>query len=167
MKLRYWDAVVWLGILKEEPDKVETCTQLLTEARDGEFKIVTSAITLAEVVHLRGFQRMTPQAEAKIKAFFEHDFIAIRNVDRGTAEKARELMWRYNDQKLRHQDAIHAATASLANVDVLNTYDSDLLDLDDQILCADGSLLHIAKPFAPLISMFQLPFDIAEDDDGK
>lgn len=154
MKTRYWDAVVWLGILKEEPDKVDTGIQLLSEARDGEFQIVTSAITLTEVVHLRTFQRLTPVVEAKIKAFFEHEFIAIRNVDRRTAEKARELMWRYHDQKLRHQDAIHVATAALANVDVLNTYDDDLLNLDDQILCDNGDLLHIAKPFTPLIKLF-------------
>ena len=152
-----------LGILKEEPNKVEPCTQLLNEAKNGDFRIVTSAITLAEVVHLRDFNRLTPEKEAKIKAFFEHDFIIIRNVDRRTAEKARELMWRYHDQKLRHQDAIHAATASLANVDVLNTYDPDLLNLDDQIICRNGDLLHIAKPFAPLINMFLGPPNLAGD----
>ncbi len=73
MKLRYWDSVVWLGILKDEPDKVADCKALLNEAKAGGFKIVASAITLAEVVHLRDFTRLSPDVESTIKAFFEHN----------------------------------------------------------------------------------------------
>jgi predicted nucleic acid-binding protein len=154
MKFRYWDSVVILGFLKEEPDKIDVCRQLLHEAQNGNFKIVTSAISLTEVVHLRHMQRLNPETESKIKAFFEHEFIIVRAVDRRTAEKARELMWRYHDQKLKHADAVHAATASLANVDVLNSYDDDLLNLHDQIPCENGNLLHIARPVVSQTKLF-------------
>lgn len=147
MKLRYWDSVVWLGILKEEPNKVATCTHLLQQAQAGDFKIVISAITLTEVVHLHSFQRLSPEKEETIKAFFEHDFIIVRAVDRITAELARELMWRYKDQALRPKDALHVATACLANVDILNSYDDDLVKLNQQIARKDGELLTIARPF--------------------
>lgn len=154
--VHYWDSVVWLGILKKEENKVDVCIQLLNKAERGEMKIVASSITLTEVVHLTGFQRLTPQIESDIQSFFEHSYIAIRAVDRRTAELARELVWRYHEQKLRPKDAIHAATASLANVDELNTYDDDLLSLDGKIRCADGKPLRILKPFVEQLPLFSI-----------
>ncbi len=127
---------------------------MLNKAKNGKFKIVISAITLTEVVHLRGFQRLTNDIETKIKDFFEHDFIIVRSVDRRTAELARELMWRFHDDKLRHQDAVHVATAALANVNELNTYDPDLLTLNNKISCASGNLLTISKPFIAQQELF-------------
>lgn len=152
MKTRYWDSVVWLGILNEEPDKLPTCSQLFEEAKRGDYVIVCSAITLTEVVHLHGFPRMSPEKEDKITAFFEHDCIKVRGLDRGTAELARHLIWQFNDQskkpneRLKPKDAIHVATAVLANVDVLNSYDQDLINLNGQLNCKNGNVLKIEEP---------------------
>lgn len=154
--IHYWDSVIWLGILKKEENKVDVCLQLLKRAENGEIRIVISSITLTEVVHLGGENRLTPQAESDIQSFFEHSFIAVRAVDRRTAEFARELMWRFNSQGLRPKDAIHAATASLSNVDELNTYDDDLLSLDGKIRRSDGKPLRILKPFVEQLPLFPI-----------
>lgn len=155
MITRYWDSVVWLGILNEEPDKLDICTQLLEEARSGEASLVSSALTLTEVVHIQGgYRYMNPDKEATIEKFFDHDYIKIRNVDRRVGNKARQLVWRYHDIGLKPKDAIHAATAMIANVDVLNTYDSDLLQLDGKLPRDDGEMLKIEIPFIAQPSLF-------------
>lgn len=155
MITRYWDSVVWLGILNEEEGKLAVCTQLLQQAQDGDARLVCSAITLTEVVHIQGgYAFMNPDKEAIISAYFTHEYIKIRSVDRRHAEKARELVWRYHDIGLRPKDAIHAATAMIANVDVLNTYDPDLLQLDGMLPRTDGEMLKIEMPFVAQTSLF-------------
>ena len=155
MITRYWDSVIWLGILNEEADKLAICTQLLQEAQSGEARLVCSAITLTEVVHIQGgYEFMNPDKEAVISDYFKHEYIKIRNVDRRHAERARELVWRYHDIGLRPKDAIHAATAIIANVDVLNTYDPDLLKLNGKLLRDDGEILKIERPFVAQTLLF-------------
>jgi len=47
---------------------------------------------------------------------------------------------------LKPQDAAHLATAAMANVAELHTFDERLLALDRQIDKLDGSKLRICKP---------------------
>ena len=67
---------------------------------------------------------------AKIRDFFENDFVTIRNVDRLIAERAGEFVREHN---LKPPDAIHAATALSFKCDCLHTYDKKLLRLDGKI----------------------------------
>jgi hypothetical protein len=55
-----------------------------------------------------------------ILVFFENAYISVRNVDRQTAERAQELVGELGMLPL---DAIHLATAMIAKVPVLHTYD--------------------------------------------
>lgn len=141
--LRYWDANAFLGLLKREPDKYGTCVAIHMQARAGECRIVTSAITFVEVIHLNSRTGLTQSDEEKIEAYFEHEWINIVEVDRQVGILARQLLWR-NDH-LKTKDAIHAATAMQARVDVLETYDPDLLRL--QALAHDGHNVTIRRPF--------------------
>lgn len=156
LKARYWDSVVWLGVLNAEPDKLVVCRDQLERARQGEFKIVCSAVTLTEVISLRGPDRvkLPPSVNSKIVAFFNHPFIDIRPVDRMIGEKARGLVWAYQGTRhgLKPYDAIHAATAAFHNIPILHTYDDDLLQLDGLIQCSNGTPLQIMKPdVGPLV----------------
>src|SRR3954463_9476298 len=77
--------------------------------RKGQLQIVTSAISLIEVIKLdKGPLQLTQDKERKIREFFQHEYIIIVQVTRRLAEEARSLIW---GQGLRPRDSIHAATA--------------------------------------------------------
>lgn len=142
---RYWDSDCFLGWFKKnEPDKAADCQGVVQAAELGEAKIVTSALTLTEVIKLKNHPSLKAEDEAIIKKFFENDFIIIRNVDRFVAEHARELIWKY--PHLKPKDSIHVATAIDSEVDVLDTFDGDLLRLDGKI---GNPGLKITKPDMP------------------
>jgi hypothetical protein len=54
VELVYWDSDAFLGWLQAEPGKAELCAGTLRRADQGEILIFTSALTLAEVLWMRG-----------------------------------------------------------------------------------------------------------------
>jgi predicted nucleic acid-binding protein len=140
---RYWDSDAFLGWLKAEPDKVSECQAVIREAEAGQTEIVTSALTLAEVLYLRGHQPI-PSADAeKLERFFEHEYIVVNDVDRMLAEEARKLVW---NQGIRPKDAIHVATAIDAEVERLETFDADLIKRSGAV---GNPPLTIDRPYEP------------------
>lgn len=148
MELRYWDSEAFLAWLKEEPGKVDDCRAILREAEAGRILIVTSALTLAEVIKLKHRTPIEKEHAEKIRAFFKNSYISIRNVDRFTAEKARELIWNY--PPLQPKDSIHIATALQYKLTLLNTADEDLLKLDGRL---GNPPLRIAPPSAAQLAL--------------
>lgn len=136
----YWDANSFLAFLKEEEGRVENCRQILHAAERGDIQIVTSALTLTEVVHIKGRIRMDAKDEELISGMFEKDFV-IMDVDRRIAEHARQLLWQH--QELQPKDSIHVASALVAKVDELHTFDDPLLKLDGKL---GTPALKICKP---------------------
>ena len=78
--------------------------------------IVTSAISIVEVNKLSDAPALREDESKKILAFFENPYIAIRAVDRQTAELAHELTRTHG---LVNLDAIHVATALIVKVPVI------------------------------------------------
>ena len=141
--LRYWDACTFLGWLNEEVDKIDECRAVINMAKANETRIVTSSITLAEVVKLKGHAAITKDKEETIRAFFMHEWIVVEELDRFTAEYARQLVWAHG---LDPKDCIHVATAVGARVPLLETFDAELLKRSGQI--GDPPLL-ISRPELP------------------
>ncbi len=83
--------------------------------------IVTSALTITEFNKLPESKGLPEQQSRKILDFFENEYIAIRSLDRRTAEYAHELTRTHG---LANADAIHAATAIVNKTPVLYTYDA-------------------------------------------
>ncbi len=137
----YWDANCFLGLLNNEKEKVKCCQGVMKKAEAGELVIVTSALTLIEVIKMKGQPRLTSTVEKTIRGFFENSFMSIQNVDRDVGIKARELMWKHGD--LLPKDSIHVATAILRKVPKLHTFDGYLLSLDGK---CGTSKLTICKP---------------------
>jgi hypothetical protein len=123
---RYWDSVVFLGWLAKEPDKVDRCRAVIRAAEAHKLRIVTSSLTMVEVIKLKGRAPISKEVEPKITAFFEQPYILVRQVDRRTAEFARDLIW---NRGVDPKDAVHLATALLARLHQFDTFDHGLMKL--------------------------------------
>lgn len=123
MRRRYWDSCAFLGWLRDEQDKVSHCRPAIAEARAGRLAIVTSALTIAEVLWLTGKDPIPKSDRESVRRFFEHEWIVVYEVDRKIAEAAQDVVW---DFKVKPKDAIHVATALDAEVEQLDTFDGPL-----------------------------------------
>jgi predicted nucleic acid-binding protein len=147
---RYWDSDCFLAWLQSEAGKADACREVLEAADEGKILLITSALTLAEVLYLRG-GRPIPKARKDIVVnFFKNEYIAVRNVTRHIAELARELVW---DHGIRPKDAVHVATAQEARLSLMNTFDRNLLKKSP---VPGNPPLVIAKPS---VREPNLPFD--------
>jgi predicted nucleic acid-binding protein len=143
VELVYWDSDAFLGWLQAEPGKAELCAGTLKRADQGEVLILTSALTIAEVLWMRGAP-MIPQEKADIvRKFFRRSYIRVRNVTRAVSESAQDLVWTHG---IKPKDAIHVATALDAAAFALETFDDGLLKKSG--LIGTPTLL-IRKPIAP------------------
>lgn len=127
--IRYWDANVFLAYFNEEDDRIAMCKAIIEKAQTGELIIATSAVTLSEVVHIKGKDRIDPANRETIGKFFENDLIHLINCDQFIGKKAQELMWGHN---VSHKDAIHLASAIVKGITTIDTYDRNDFEQFDQ-----------------------------------
>lgn len=132
MKFRYWDSNAFLGWLAAEPDKIDRCRRVIESAEAGDMKILTSALTIAEVLWIRGRPRIPADSAATVEAFFRQEWIVVRELDRFIAEEARALVWHHN---VAPKDAVHIATALRREVHIeqLDTFDRKLIGLSGRL----------------------------------
>ncbi len=121
---RYWDSDCFLGWLQNETGKADKCAAVLALAEKGEVEIVTSTLTLAEVLMLRGREALPRNRGSTVAALFNRKNIETVDVTRRIAEAGRELVWEHG---IHPKDAIHVATALAAGATVLNTFDRGLI----------------------------------------
>jgi predicted nucleic acid-binding protein len=148
---RYWDSSVFLAWLLPEPEREDMCRSVLRAAEEGELGIVTSALTLTEVIKLRGKPELKREHERRIADFFQNEYIILRNVDRFIALAAQRLVWEHN---LAPKDSIHVATAIRWKVPVLDTFDDGLIALSGKLAFDESNpsspLLQITAPHQPM-----------------
>jgi predicted nucleic acid-binding protein len=118
---------------------------VLDAAERGIIEIVVSAIALVEVL---ARNRTTGIDDQRVRDFFDNDYILLVNVDKQLGDFARRLMLA-DHPGLKPPDAIHLATACVANVDEFHTFDDRLLALDGVFDRLDGTRLVIKKPAVP------------------
>ena len=155
---RYWDSDCFLGWLQAEPDKVVNCKQVLSAAEDGKILIVTSALTIAEVLALRGRDKIPATERAKVEAFFRQEYIVVRNITRRISESARTFVWDYG---VAPKDALHVATAIDAGVALMNTFDKKLRSKSGKI-GNPALLIEIPNWVEPM-----LPMEMPKDNTAK
>jgi predicted nucleic acid-binding protein len=148
----YWDACAWIGLIQQEPDKIGSLRHVMELAQKGQVEIWTSAFTLAEVFKRRcgGDQvGLNLSDDSAFEDYLTQDYVQRVQVDVDVGTAARRLLRRY-PQIRKPQDAIHAATAALNNIDELHTFDGDdLLPMDGLIPMQNGDRLKICRPPNP------------------
>jgi predicted nucleic acid-binding protein len=146
----YWDACPFCALFNREEGWAENCRQVLKSAESKEIKIITSAITLSEVIRVKDMQRISQGQEAILHDFFQHEYIIIVSADLFVATKARRLIHEF--PSLKPMDAIHLATAIRAKVAEMHTYDDKLLALSEKIGIPPLRICRPSIPNPPLIS---------------
>ncbi len=127
MKHVYWDSCCFIDFL-QGTERGEVLKGVVDKKDSGDLKIVTSAITLTEVIKL---DKGTAEEREMITQIFNQDKgLLVVDLTKHLAEQAREVIWRYSFEKHR-EDAIHLATAVYINqyhsIDEFHTFDHDLL----------------------------------------
>jgi predicted nucleic acid-binding protein len=147
----YWDAAAWIAYIQKEmpgPDssfrepRYEMCRTVLERAVAGTVEIVTSAYTLSEVCK-RAKDPSSPGIN--LAGFFDQRFILLTNVNKEVGLRAQSLQLA-GVGKLSPQDAVHLASALVANVGVFHTFDGGLLKLDKVFTLNDGNQLRVVMP---------------------
>lgn len=123
-RIVYWDSDAFLGILNAEADKITECDEVWQEAQNGTFQIVTSTLTIAEVIHQKGTPKLDPSKRSRVTNFFLAKWITLRPVTRSIAELARDVVW---DNAIKPKDAVHIATAAADKIAEMHSFDGDLL----------------------------------------
>lgn len=138
----YWDTDCFLDHFQAERGKAEKCDGVLERAERGDVLIVTSALTIAEVLWMRGGPRLTKDKAAIVQKFFRRSYIRVVNVSRKIAESAQLHVW---DNDIRPKDAIHVATAIAFGAYALETFDAGLIGKSGTV---GNPLLLIREPQA-------------------
>lgn len=73
---------------------------------------------------------MSEEVEQKIVDFFENEYILVVDVDRKAAEEARKIS---RQHAVKPKDAVHLATATLAKLEIFDTWDGGLTKLDGKV----------------------------------
>jgi predicted nucleic acid-binding protein len=126
----YWDSDPFLGWLQEEEGKYDLCDGTIKQAEEGSLLIVTSALTLAEVLYQKRQEVISVEKKDRVIGLFQNEFIAVRNVTRTIAEMARDLVWSHG---IAPKDAIHVATAMSLKLAILETFDKDLINQSGKV----------------------------------
>lgn len=128
---RCWDTACAFGYLADQSGRAEQCQRVIDDAESGHSDIVISALTIAEVLHLKGEKRGLPsETRDRIRSFFRRSCFTVADVDRFIAEHAQDLYW---EHQVMPKDAIHVATAIAAGAHYLETFDGVLLKKSRQL----------------------------------
>jgi predicted nucleic acid-binding protein len=129
----YWDACVFLSFINGEAGREEVIQQLLDEARDGAFELVTSTVSVVEVAFGKAEQdgqAPDPELLTAIESLWAPGSpVNLIEFHRLIALDARDLVRDARldrDERLTPLDAVHLASAQRLGVEEFHTYDGPL-----------------------------------------
>lgn len=146
-----WDACTWIALIQKEKiqkpdgsteDRYSLCRSVIDLADKGKIELIISGLCLVEVCKN---STIAAAQDDKIAPYFQNDYILLVPVDMEVGTHARGLMLARHPG-LKPPDATHLATALIANVDEMHTFDDRLLALDGKLTKLDGTPLKICKP---------------------
>ncbi|MDO8771517.1 MAG: type II toxin-antitoxin system VapC family toxin [Burkholderiaceae bacterium] len=125
-RLVYWDADAFLRIINRDGDAADLqgCDDVWAACTKGTTHIVTSTLTVTEVIHKKGIPKIDLAHRPLINNFFRSAFISLKPLTREIAELARDVVW---DSNIMPKDAIHVATCAYFRIRELHTFDKNLV----------------------------------------
>lgn len=163
----YFDSAIFISWLKGDDDgpladgtrgdRFPISRQVMLQAEQGVFPIVTSYFTMAEVFKKKGDgnQALTDEQNGKIVKYFESEWIEWVPVERLIGEESNALLVKYRKERLRPCDAIHLASAIRAKCDVLLTWDGPLLSIKDAGIRIEFPEVIVAAPVPRDVDLFE------------
>lgn len=125
MSLVYWDTMLFIYWLEAHPQHGKQVEQIHRRMVQRHDQLCTSVFTLGEI--LTGAYKTGRTAEARqIRSFFESDAVRLLPFNTEAADRYARVRAQHN---ISPADAIHLATASVAEVDVYLTNDRRLKKL--------------------------------------
>ena len=139
----YWDSMTFNYRIAGTHADIAILKDVSERAQRGEIELLTSAFTLCEVAKVEPEGETLPpeEQERRIDEFFRNPYIILVQVDRRVGRLARDIIRRYSP--IKGKDAIHIASAIIADATVMQTYDGDVLKKNGKI---GNPPLRIEKP---------------------
>jgi len=158
----YWDSCTFIHLIQgNDPDGSGSLKNLNEKVKRGKTLVLTSTITLAEVVRPRHCDAKSLVSADKmvVADSFKHEYIILQDVTQDIAMRAREIQWEIGG--LKPIDAVHLATAEAMKADFFDTYDESSLISKVQDATA-FEWLHNFEIGFPTESQIELPFPNGE-----
>ena len=143
----YWDSCVYLDFLRGGHPNQAHLRAVLSDWEAGNVTIVTSTLTIAEVLYVPGIQPAMLLDESRREDLIDlfrptgDRKLTLVELTRPIGEAARDLCW---NRRIRPKDAVHVASAIAARCSVLHTHDEDLQKRSLQV--GGDPILEITPP---------------------
>lgn len=122
----YWDTMLFIYLLEDNPSYSLRARHLLGRARRRGDSLFTSCLALGEL--MAGAEKSSkPQKEQTLRQTIREMGFTCLPFDEGAVAP---FSWLRSREKLKVADAIHLACAASAGIDLLLTGDKQLIKLD-------------------------------------
>lgn len=137
MKRIALDSMVFIYHFEQTPAFFEPARKILSAAGRGDCKLITSVVSVIEVLSAPKYTQLTDVASGIKRFFQEAEFLEVIDLDDEIAFETARL--RRENKSLRTPDAIQLATAIVSRASTFVTGDAKLRNL--KILGLDIELL--------------------------
>lgn len=143
----YWDSCAYLDFLRGGHPNQAHLRAVLRDWESGKVTMVTSTLTIAEVLYVPGILpavRLNESRREDLIGLFRPTGdrnLTLVELTRPIAEAARDLCWSHG---IRPKDAVHVASALATNCPVLHTHDERLQKKTRQV--GGDPTLEITQP---------------------
>lgn len=145
VRLLYVETAPFIYYTEQRAGYVEKMRVVFTDVDRGRVHVITSVVTLAEILMKRLKENDPTLVRRYREMFYRTQHMTLVPISAGVAESAADLRARYN---LRTPDALHVATALDAGCDAFLTNDTDITRVNEiAVLLLDD--LELDSPAAP------------------
>jgi predicted nucleic acid-binding protein len=146
-RIVYWDSDAFLRIINDDGMSPsignQGCQDVWAACQKGTTHIVTSTLTITEVLYKKGTPKLDSKFRPTLNNFFLQDFMSLKPLTREISELARDVVW---DSNIMPKDAIHVATCAYFRIRELHSFDGNLVG--KQTITVNGFTITVSNPRA-------------------